>query len=114
MNKKGRYGESRQNKSVTTNVYTNTCLDPKCNLAWFLQNQIVKPMSQMKTLAGIDRYRQNVTERNFEILGGRPKRKQLESFDEKGVPKKITEDISVYQISESDTATSSKMNRGPA
>jgi hypothetical protein len=44
-------------------------------------------------------------------LEGRPKRKQLESSDEKGVPKKITEDISVYQVSKTDTATSSKMNR---
>ena len=39
MNKKGCYGESRQNKSVTTNVHTNTCLDPKCNLARFLHSQ---------------------------------------------------------------------------
>jgi len=39
INKKGCYGKSRQNKSVTTKVHTNTCLDPKCNLAWFLQNQ---------------------------------------------------------------------------
>jgi hypothetical protein len=72
------------------------------------------PKSQIKTLSGIGRHRQNVTERNFEILGGRPKRKRLQSSDEKRVPKKRTEDISVYQISETDTATSSKMNRGPA
>lgn len=39
MNKKGCYGESRQNKSVTTKVHTNTCLDLKCDLVWFLQNQ---------------------------------------------------------------------------
>jgi hypothetical protein len=68
----------------------------------------------MKTLANIGQYQQNVIERNFEILGGRPKRKELESSVEKGVPKKITEDISVCQISETDTATSSKMYRGPA
>jgi hypothetical protein len=72
------------------------------------------PISQIKTPSGIGRYWQNVTERNFEILGGRPKRKWLGSSNEKGVSKKRTEDISVYQISETDTATSSKMNRGPA
>jgi len=69
-------------------------------------------MSQIKT-PDIGRYRQNVTERNFEIFGGRPKRKRLESSEQKGVPKKVG-DISVYQVSETDTATSSKMTRGPA
>jgi hypothetical protein len=71
-------------------------------------------MSQINTPSGIGRYWQNVTERKFEILGGRPKRKWLENSDKKGVPKNRTEDISVYQMSETDTATSSKMNRGPA
>lgn len=49
-----------------------------------------------------------MTETNFEILGGKPKRQGLQSSDEKGGPKKRTEDISIYEISETSTATSSK------
>jgi hypothetical protein len=69
MNKRGCYGKSRQNKSVTT--MQPGLFSPESKVLRLL------PMSQIKTPSGIGRYRQNVTDRNFEILGGRPNRKRL-------------------------------------
>jgi len=95
VNKNGCHGESRQNEGVTTKVRTNSAWtrNAAC-LVSSVSNVLRLPlMSQIKTPSGIGRYRQNVTERNFEIFGGRPKRKRLQSSDQKGAPKKI-EDIS--------------------
>jgi len=47
MNKKGCYGESRQNKSVATKVHTNTCLNPKCNLPGFFRIKSSTPSAHV-------------------------------------------------------------------